>query len=205
MSSCRCGNQRTELFALQRDASAICHYDCGVGRDRDLSIAVVREAVRATSVGGIAHVRSDHWPKWACRRAPAKDGALLERWRAQCGKTPSHYTPIDAAAYSTPLSRGDVYCVRHAFLSPVASPASSPHQSTFPGALVTDFRPIPPTVVVAAVKPASCPVCRSSTIVTTAKIPDAHSDWRCANCGEIWNVSRVADQATRWEPVALRR
>ena len=35
------------------------------------------------------HVRSDRWPKWACRRAPAKHGALLERWRAQCGLTSS--------------------------------------------------------------------------------------------------------------------
>jgi hypothetical protein len=29
------------------------------------------------------HMRSDQWPKWACRRAPAR--VLLERWRAQCG------------------------------------------------------------------------------------------------------------------------
>jgi predicted Zn finger-like uncharacterized protein len=43
---------------------------------------------------------------------------------------------------------------------------------------------IPPVV------PASCPTCRSSSIVTTAKSPDADSYWRCTSCGEIWNDSR---------------
>jgi predicted Zn finger-like uncharacterized protein len=38
--------------------------------------------------------------------------------------------------------------------------------------------------------PASCPTCRSSSIVTTAKSPDAESYWRCTNCGEVWNDSR---------------
>ena len=38
--------------------------------------------------------------------------------------------------------------------------------------------------------PASCPACRSPSIVTTAKIPDENSYWRCKDCGEIWNVSR---------------
>jgi hypothetical protein len=32
-------------------------------------------------------MRSDQWPKWACRRAPER--VLLERWRAQCGMTRS--------------------------------------------------------------------------------------------------------------------
>ena len=54
-----------------------------------------RDAVnggRATAVRRIFHVRSDRWPKWACRRAPTKEGALLERWRAQCGTTRSTIT-----------------------------------------------------------------------------------------------------------------
>ena len=38
--------------------------------------------------------------------------------------------------------------------------------------------------------PSSCPVCRSSSITTTAKQPNANSYWRCTSCGEIWNVSR---------------
>lgn len=38
--------------------------------------------------------------------------------------------------------------------------------------------------------PASCPTCRSSSITTTAKIPDSSSYWRCTKCGEIWNDSR---------------
>ena len=42
----------------------------------------------------------------------------------------------------------------------------------------------------AAVIPTSCPACQSSTIVTTAKSPDADSYWRCEHCGEVWNASR---------------
>ena len=38
--------------------------------------------------------------------------------------------------------------------------------------------------------PGSCPTCRSSSIVTTAKIPDADSYWRCTACGEVWNNTR---------------
>jgi ribosomal protein L37AE/L43A len=38
--------------------------------------------------------------------------------------------------------------------------------------------------------PASCPTCRSASITTTAKNPDATSYWRCTKCGEIWNGSR---------------
>jgi predicted Zn finger-like uncharacterized protein len=38
--------------------------------------------------------------------------------------------------------------------------------------------------------PASCPACASSSILTTAKIPDADSYWRCTSCGEVWNNSR---------------
>ena len=53
---------------------------------------------------------------------------------------------------------------------------------TNPG--VASASPIPRTV------PASCPSCRSSSIVTTAKIPDAGSYWRCTSCGEVWNDSR---------------
>jgi predicted Zn finger-like uncharacterized protein len=40
------------------------------------------------------------------------------------------------------------------------------------------------------IRPASCPTCRSSSIVTTAKSPDADSYWRCMSCGEVWNDSR---------------
>jgi len=39
-------------------------------------------------------------------------------------------------------------------------------------------------------RPATCPFCRSSSIVTKAKSPDADSYWRCMICGEIWNGSR---------------
>jgi predicted Zn finger-like uncharacterized protein len=40
------------------------------------------------------------------------------------------------------------------------------------------------------VTPAACPTCHSPLIVTTAKIPDSASYWRCTKCGEVWNVSR---------------
>lgn len=39
--------------------------------------------------------------------------------------------------------------------------------------------------------PLSCPACKSSSIVTTAKFPDRESYWRCTQCGEVWNASRL--------------
>ncbi len=36
----------------------------------------------------------------------------------------------------------------------------------------------------------ACPACRSATVTTTAKHPDADSYWRCERCGEIWNIGR---------------
>ena len=38
--------------------------------------------------------------------------------------------------------------------------------------------------------PSACPSCQSSSVVTTAKSPDAESYWRCCSCGEVWNASR---------------
>ena len=38
--------------------------------------------------------------------------------------------------------------------------------------------------------PSVCPACRSSSVSTTSKSPDAESYWRCEACGEVWNVSR---------------
>ena len=49
--------------------------------------------------------------------------------------------------------------------------------------------------------PSTCPACRSSSISTSAKSPDASSYWRCERCGEIWNASRrdvVRPGAYRW-------
>jgi len=38
--------------------------------------------------------------------------------------------------------------------------------------------------------PSACPACQSKSIATTTKAPDESSYWRCAGCGEVWNVSR---------------
>jgi predicted Zn finger-like uncharacterized protein len=38
--------------------------------------------------------------------------------------------------------------------------------------------------------PTSCPTCHSTSITTTAKIPDSTSYWRCTQCGDVWNASR---------------
>ena len=49
--------------------------------------------------------------------------------------------------------------------------------------------------------PAACPACHSMSIVTTAKIPDSASYWRCRECGQVWNAARdVTHQqgASRW-------
>jgi len=59
----------------------------------------------------------------------------------------------------------------------------------------------PSTSSAAAVTPASCPACQSTLIVTTAKIPDADSYWRCRSCGEVWNASRMRtdwNRAPKW-------
>jgi predicted Zn finger-like uncharacterized protein len=45
--------------------------------------------------------------------------------------------------------------------------------------------------------PVSCPSCASSSIVTTAKSPDANSYWRCKSCGEIWNGARFRPSGNR--------
>jgi predicted Zn finger-like uncharacterized protein len=42
----------------------------------------------------------------------------------------------------------------------------------------------------AGVAGASCPGCQSLSIVTTSKIPDADSYWRCTKCGDVWNMAR---------------
>jgi predicted Zn finger-like uncharacterized protein len=39
--------------------------------------------------------------------------------------------------------------------------------------------------------PTTCPACQSPSIVTTENKPDASSYWRCENCGEVWNDSRL--------------
>ena len=41
----------------------------------------------------------------------------------------------------------------------------------------------------AAAMPTMCPACRSLSIATTARKPDANAYWRCSGCGEIWNAA----------------
>ena len=56
-----------------------------------------------------------------------------------------------------------------------------------------DFAPsnrLPAASLADTAPPALCPTCRSTSIVTTAKRPDADTYWRCTACGEIWNASR---------------
>jgi hypothetical protein len=70
------GNQRTEFLVFQRpparEAGAAPNFPdaiSGYERPRD-----ALNGGRATYVGTILHVRSDRWPKWACRRAPTRRG-----------------------------------------------------------------------------------------------------------------------------------
>jgi predicted Zn finger-like uncharacterized protein len=56
-----------------------------------------------------------------------------------------------------------------------------------------------PGASAAASPPQSCPSCTSTSITSTAKIPDANSYWRCSRCGEVWNAARRTTQPTqRW-------
>ena len=38
--------------------------------------------------------------------------------------------------------------------------------------------------------PTRCPSCGARDVVTTSKVVDASSYWRCGACGEVWNVAR---------------
>jgi len=69
--------QRDQGFALSRRAAHSSH----AGRRSVLSLE--------TKSRGAFHARSDQGPKWARRRAPCMEGALLERWLAQCSLTGS--------------------------------------------------------------------------------------------------------------------
>ena len=39
--------------------------------------------------------------------------------------------------------------------------------------------------------PSHCPTCRSREVITTSKVANADSYWRCAACGEVWNAARL--------------
>jgi len=39
--------------------------------------------------------------------------------------------------------------------------------------------------------PAACPFCGSAKISTTSTTVDTTSYWRCATCGDVWNVERL--------------
>ena len=61
--------------------------------------------------------------------------------------------------------------------------------------------PTPLASVRPAMQPVQCPACQSAAIVTTAKVPDAASYWRCTKCGDVWNASRSQSGrqgARRW-------
>jgi predicted Zn finger-like uncharacterized protein len=38
--------------------------------------------------------------------------------------------------------------------------------------------------------PAKCPSCGAREIVTTSKVVDESTYWRCATCGDVWNIAR---------------
>ena len=57
----------------------------------------------------------------------------------------------------------------------------------------------------APVTPALCPACRSASIVTTAKTPDADSYWRCTSCGEILECVEVAAATVRPAEMAVKQ
>jgi transposase-like protein len=52
-------------------------------------------------------------------------------------------------------------------------------------------------------RPSHCPTCRSRDLVTTGKIVNADSYWRCNACGEVWNAGRLraANPYGRYRPV----
>ena len=49
----------------------------------------------------------------------------------------------------------------------------------------------------ASIAPKTCPFCNSSDVKTTSKVVNASTYWRCASCGQIWNVSRLSHGSRR--------
>jgi transposase-like protein len=39
--------------------------------------------------------------------------------------------------------------------------------------------------------PLQCPFCRSRRVLTTSKLVDDATYWRCEACGQIWNPARL--------------
>lgn len=39
--------------------------------------------------------------------------------------------------------------------------------------------------------PSNCPTCGSQDLKTTSKVVNVETYWRCAACGEVWNVGRL--------------
>jgi formate dehydrogenase maturation protein FdhE len=51
----------------------------------------------------------------------------------------------------------------------------------------------------ATTAPQCCPACKSQSIASMAKSPDANSYWRCLGCGEMWCPARRRPQpAQQW-------
>jgi predicted Zn finger-like uncharacterized protein len=102
-------------------------------------------------------------------------------------------------AYLLLESAGSVYLVHAiAFLS-LRHSGHQPSPKLVSGGPVD--HPTSIASVSAATQPAQCPACLSSSIVTTAKIPDADSYWRCTKCGDVWNAARShagRQAARRW-------
>lgn len=53
--------------------------------------------------------------------------------------------------------------------------------------------------------PSECPACRSSDVKTTSKVVNAESYWRCAACGEVWNVGRLKAASRHTDAWSYRR
>ncbi|MGE5834329.1 MAG: hypothetical protein ACM4AI_07615 [Acidobacteriota bacterium] len=45
--------------------------------------------------------------------------------------------------------------------------------------------------------PSECPACGSSDVKTSSKVVTDSCYWRCDGCGEVWNVGRRRDVASR--------
>lgn len=162
-----------------------------------------RDAVnggRATDVRRIFHVRSDRWPKWACRRAPTKGGTA----RTLAGSVrydAINYTAIGEFAYlSRKRSPTRILNAHHRFPEPCGPVGLQPSPKHVLGGPVKDVAVNPPPSSV-HLAPATCPTRQSSAIVTKAKSRDADAHWQCTKGGEIWNASRTVTGrhgAYRW-------
>jgi hypothetical protein len=74
---------------------------------------------------------------------------------------------------------------------PVRRSASAPSSGAQPGRRDTMRAPDTSHQQDTSAPPLQCPFCSSTHVITTSKLVDTATYWRCQGCGQVWNPSRL--------------